>query len=101
MWLSYEKLRSKYLQKRAKDRVSISGKFTEICLHGIVIYLSIKLSLFNSLFKNQDRPKNCFFSKATKFFNPPMAGGGGGGGWMPPQQVFPIFLRNGKSFLAN
>ena len=31
-------------------------------------------------------------------FNPPMAKGGGGG-CHPPQQVFPISLRNGKSFL--
>ena len=25
--------------------------------------------------------------------------GGGGGGWMPPPKGFPIFLRNGKTFL--
>ena len=37
--------------KMKKNRVSISGQITEICLHGIIIYLSIKLPLFCSLFK--------------------------------------------------
>ena len=37
-------------------------------------------------------------------FNPSMdkgggVGGGWGWGWMPPQQIFPIFLGNGKAFL--
>ena len=44
--------------------VSILGKFTEICLDGIVIYLSIKLSLFYSLFsKPRQSPKTAFFPR--------------------------------------
>ena len=37
-------------------------------LHGIVIYLSIKLSLFCSLFKIKTDPKNCFFSRGSGLF---------------------------------
>ena len=37
------------------NRVSISDLITELYLHGIVIYLSIKLSLFCVLLKDQDR----------------------------------------------
>ena len=59
-WSRYEvlsqKLRFEYLQKRAKNRVSISDQITEVCLHGNVIYMRIKLSLFCVLFKDQDRP---------------------------------------------
>ena len=42
---------------------SISDLIKEIYLHEVVIYLSIKLSLFCSLFKDQDKSeRNCFFS---------------------------------------
>ena len=35
------------------------------------------------------------------FLDPPMAKLGGGGGWIPPlQQVFRVFLGNGKSFYS-
>ena len=47
--------------------VSISDLITEIYLHEIVIYFSIKLFLFCSLFKPKEDPKTCFFNKGSGF----------------------------------
>ena len=54
--------------KLKQNEVSISGQITEICLYGIVTYLSIKLPLFCSLFKSKTGPKNCLFSRSTGLF---------------------------------
>ena len=63
-----QKLGFEYLQKGRK-MVSILVKFTEICLNGIVIYLSIKLSLFYSLFKKQESLKTAFFLRVRCFLS--------------------------------
>ena len=47
---------------------SDSGQITEICLHGIIIYLSIKLSLLCQETKTCTDSKNCFFYRGTRLF---------------------------------
>ena len=55
-----QKLRFECLQKRAKNRVSVSGKVTEICVHGIVNYSALSCLCF--FFQNPRQTlKSAFF----------------------------------------
>ena len=59
-------LQFRKLRRRGKNRVSILERITEIFLHGIVIYFSIKLHLFCSWFEKKTDPN--FFSWGRGLF---------------------------------
>ena len=59
-----QKLQFKNL-KKGKNRLSISGKISEICLHGIVVYFEHFESCISCVLHSKTKidPKDCFLSK--------------------------------------